>query len=174
MANSLASLQTLDTVQQKRFSISRITLLLFFAILTSAGQVVLASGVCQNHADRFWIVTALIGAGYGAVFSLTPIVVSVVWGVENFGTNWGIVAMVPAAGAAVWSIVYSAVYQNAAGDGGAARGNPGSPQEEVLCYGMGCYAPTFWAMAVSVWVACGLWVFAWRGPGGWVKRGIAV
>jgi len=175
MVNSLASLQSLDAAQQQsRFSISRITLLLLFAVLTSAGQVVLASGLCQDHANRFWVVTALIGAGYGAVFSLIPIVVSVVWGVENFGTNWGIVAMVPAAGAAVWSIVYSAVYQSAAGDRGAARGTPRAPQEEVLCYGMACYAPTFWAMAVSVWVACGLWVWAWRGPGGWVKRGVAV
>jgi hypothetical protein len=121
----------------------------------------------QNHASRFAAVSALIGAGYGAVFSLTPIVVSVVWGVENFGTNWGILAMTPAAGATVWSAVYAGIYQKAAGD-------RDGDSNDVLCYGKSCYAPTFWAMAVSVWIACGLWIWAWRGPGGWKKRGIAV
>jgi MFS family permease len=155
-----------------RFSVSRIWFLLTFAIMLSAGQVLLASGVFQQHGESFWIVSALIGAGYGAVFALTPIIISVVWGVENFATNWGIVATVPAAGAAVWGIVYSAVYE------AGANADPvvGVPEVETgaLCYGAKCYAPTFWAMAVSVWVACGLWIFAWRGPGGWKARGVAV
>ncbi|KAI9870802.1 MAG: putative monocarboxylate transporter mch1, partial [Pleopsidium flavum] len=98
-----------------RFTLSRITFLLTFAVLLSFGQLLLASGLIQNHGNRFWLVSALIGAGYGAVFSLTPIICSVVWGVENFGTNWGIVAMVPALGATVWGVLYSAVYQWAAG-----------------------------------------------------------
>ncbi|KAF2401477.1 MFS general substrate transporter, partial [Trichodelitschia bisporula] len=162
--NSLASsLATLE-LAPKRFALSRVVFLLIFALLMSCGQILLASGAIQNHGSRFGIVSALIGAGYGAVFSLTPIIISVVWGVENFGTNWGIVAMVPAAGAAVWGVVYSAVYQAAAGGG----------RDQTLCYGEGCYSPTFWAMAVSVWVACGLWGWAWRGPGGWARRGVAV
>jgi hypothetical protein len=126
----------------------------------------------NHHASAFWTVSALVGAGYGAVFSLTPIVISVVWGVENFATNWGIVATVPALGAAVWGIVYSAVYQRAAD---AAVGVPEDPWTRAeLCYGVWCYAATFWAMAASVWVACGLWAFAWRGRGGWRERGVAV
>jgi MFS family permease len=172
MASSLASLQP-----QKRFQISRVWFLLAFALLLSVGQALLATGLIQNHGSRFWIVSAFIGAGYGAVFSLTPIIVSVVWGVENFGTNWGIVAMVPALGAAVWGIVYSAVYQAAAigsVPGIPAPGDDPSARKGALCYGVKCYAPTFWAMAVSVWIACGLWIWAWRGPGGWSRRGVAV
>ncbi|MBE7181677.1 MAG: hypothetical protein INR71_10810 [Terriglobus roseus] len=145
----------------RRFALSRVTVLLAFALLASAGQALLASGAAQNHAERFAWVSGLVGAGYGACFSLVPIVISVVWGVENFGTNWGVVAMVPAGGAAVWGVVYSAVYQGAAGDAG-------------LCYGEACYAPTFWGMVASVWVAMVLWLWAWRGPGGWARRGIAV
>ena len=152
----------------KGFSISRVVFLLFFAILLSLGQALLASGVIQDHGSRFWLVSALIGAGYGAVFSLTPIIISVVWGVENFGTNWGIVAMVPAAGAAVWGIIYSTVYENAA------EGSPSSGAGDLLCSGQRCYQSTFWAMAASVWLACGFWLWAWRGPGGWYRRGIAV
>jgi MFS family permease len=163
LANSLSSLPP-----TRRFTLSRISFLLSFAFLLSLGQILLASGLVQNHPSRFALVSSLIGAGYGAVFSLTPIVVSVVWGVENFGTNWGILAMTPAAGATLWGAVYAYVYQR-----GADRG-VGVKEDDVLCYGKECYAPTFWAMAVCVWVAMGLWVYAWRGPGGWKRRGVAV
>ncbi|GAB1735953.1 hypothetical protein NU219Hw_g5286t1 [Hortaea werneckii] len=177
----------LPTTTSNGFHLSRITFLITFSLIMSLGQLLLATGLLQNHGDLFWLVSASIGAGYGAVFSLTPIIVSVVWGVENFGTNWGIVATAPAIGATVWGLVYSAVYQGAANHATGATGFPGpagsQPEmqvqaqavvEERLCYGAMCYAPTFWAMAASVWVACGLWMYAWRGPGGWSRRGIAV
>ncbi|PVI02032.1 MFS general substrate transporter [Periconia macrospinosa] len=167
VANSMASLPP----PSRRFAVSRVTFLLAFAFLLSLGQLLLASGWVQNHDSRFAVISALIGAGYGAVFSLTPIVVSVVWGVENFGTNWGILATTPAVGATLWGAIYAAVYQK-----GANNGEPGieTDPSDVLCYGKSCYATTFWAMAVSVWVAMGLWMWAWRGPGGWKRRGIAV
>ncbi|KAJ4307066.1 hypothetical protein N0V88_000441 [Collariella sp. IMI 366227] len=76
------------------------------------------SGLIQNHGSRFWLVSGLVGAGYGAVFSLTPIIITVIWGVENFATNWGIVAMFPALGATLWGTVYSAVYQRGVGEDG--------------------------------------------------------
>lgn len=170
MANSMASLPPLPE-PKRRLEVSRVTFLIVFCILMSIGQLFLASGFIQGHGERFWLVSAFIGAGYGAAFSLTPIIVSVIWGVENFGTNWGICAMVPAIGATVWGLIYSAVYQWAA-DMNTVEGTDNSPDR--LCYGTRCYAPTFWAMAVCIWVACGLWFYAWRGPGGWARRGVAV
>ncbi|KAF1931000.1 MFS general substrate transporter [Didymella exigua CBS 183.55] len=167
LANSLSSL---PPPPPRRFTVSRITFLLSFALLLSLGQLLLASGAVQNHPSRFALVSALIGAGYGAVFSLTPIVVSVVWGVENFGTNWGIMAMTPAAGATLWGAVYACVYQRAAD----AIAVGGRHVDDVLCHGTSCYAPTFWAMAACVWLAMGMWLYAWRGPGGWRRRGVAV
>jgi hypothetical protein len=162
LANSFGSL---PSITEKRFSLSRVWFLLGFAILNSLGQMLLASGLIQGHGEHFWAVSALVGAGYGAVFSLTPIIISVVWGVENFGTNWGIVATMPAVGAALWGIIYSAVYE---------AGAAGSKGGDLKCYGVKCYAATFWAMAVSVLIACGLWLWAWQGPFGWRRRGIAV
>lgn len=170
VANSMSSLPPLQQ-PRKRFTISRINFLLAFAFILSLGQLLLASGWVQNHPSRFAVVSAFIGAGYGAVFSLTPIVVSVVWGVENFGTNWGILAMTPAAGATLWGAVYATVYQRAAENGEA--GVQKDP-EDVLCHGKACYASTFWAMTISVWIAIGLFLWAWRGPGGWKRRGVAV
>ena len=159
-----------DTGPARRLTISRVTFLLVFALLLSVGQAVLASGAIQGHGEFFWIVSSLIGAGYGAVFSITPIIISVIWGVENFGTNWGVVSMVPALGATLWGIIYSWVYQRGAANGGGVE----KSVENVLCYGKECYSSTFWAMAVSVWLACALWFWAWKGPNGWTKRGIAV
>jgi len=167
-SNSLASLPP----RNERFAVSRIAFLIGSALLLSLGQVILASGAIQGHAERFWIVSTLIGSGYGAIFSLTPLIVTVIWGVENFGTNWGIVATVPALGATVWGVVYSTVYQWGAEK--SASSSVLDPEEEILCYGKQCYATSFWAMAISVWVGCGLLIWAWKGRGGWSQRGIAV
>lgn len=151
-------------LRRGRVSVSRVSFLLFFAALLSAGLATLASGVIQNHGERFWIVSSLVGAGYGAVFSLTPIIITVIWGVENFATNWGIVATVPALGATLWGLIYSAVYQA----GGSGKGH------EIFCYGAQCYASTFWGMTWSVWIACGLVLVAWKGRDGWQQRGIVI
>jgi len=180
LANSLSSLPP-DTMADhpKRFQVSRIVFLVAFCLLASLGQVLLASGIIHGHGERFWMVTASIGAGYGAIFSLIPIIISVVWGVENFGTNWGIVATVPAIGATVWGLIYSAVYQAAADRQTSVAMlveylKTSESTGDVLCYGTSCYSPTFWAMAVSFWFACLLWLWAWRGPNGWHNRGVAV
>ena len=156
--------------EEGRFSISRVSFLLFYAGILSLGMVLLASGAIQNHGERFWIVSGLVGSGYGAVFSLTPIIITVIWGVENFATNWGIVAMFPALGATIWGLVYSAVYQA----GARASAPAGTDEQDLFCYGVECYAKAFWAMAVSVWVAAALVLWAWKGKNGWAQRGIVV
>lgn len=168
LAESLTSLDPLPTATStssaapRRLTVSRITLLLAATLLLSLGLLLLATGLVQDHAaSRFWLVSSLIGIGYGAAFSLTPIIVSCVWGVENFATNWGLIAMAPALAATVWGLLYAAVYDAHA------------PAAEE-CYGRSCYQATFWGMAVATWVALGLWAWAWRGRGGWRGRGIAV
>ncbi|KAJ5563424.1 Major facilitator superfamily domain general substrate transporter [Penicillium sp. DV-2018c] len=158
--------RTPTTPQSSSPTISRMAFLIPSAILLSLGYLLLASPLPQSHPPLLNLTTALIGSGYGGAFSLAPIIISVVWGVENFATNWGIVAMMPAAGAALWGIVYSAAYQHAVdvgldgADGGLRDGQ---------CRGWRCYG--FWAVGctVSVWVACLAWVVAWRG---WRRRGL--
>ena len=165
ISDVLAPTSPAERSPRKPIQVSRVTLLLASTILLSLGQVLLASGLVQKSPDSFSLVSAFIGLGYGAVFSLTPIIVSVVWGVQNFGTNWGIVAVVPAAGAAVWGAVYSGVYQMGA------RQEAATKEDALLCYGTKCYAITFWAMAICSWVAVALWAWAWRG---WRRREITI
>ena len=209
---SLSSISSLDplmhsqtslsvsTSASSRRTVSRLSLLILSTLLLSLGQVLLATGAIQNHAhSRFWLVSALAGTGYGATFSLVPIIISCVWGVENFGTNWGIVATAPAFGSALWGLIYAWVYEFAAsanydpgGTGslgswldegvriglGAIQGDDdhAAPMSDSSgkCYGVKCYESTFWGMAIASWLAMGLWLWAWRGRGGWRERGVRV
>lgn len=155
----------------KRFAVSRVVFMLFFAFLLAIGLVFLASGAAQEHADRFWVVSGFVGAGYGAIFSLTPLMVTIIWGVENFATNFGIIAMLPAVGYTFWGLIYSAVYQAHARS---LKGGDPLDEDDVFCYGKDCYAATFWAQAFAVLLGCGLLFWAWLGKGGWKQRGIVI
>jgi MFS family permease len=156
------SRQRFSTSQTGGLTLSRMTFLVPSAILLSIGYLLLSSPLPIEHPQIFHLTTALVGFGYGSAFSLTPILISVVWGVENFATNWGIVAMMPALGAALWGVIYSRAYQNALD----AIDSP-----DGQCYGWRCYG--YWAVGctVSVWVAIVVWLAAWRG---WKKRGVVV
>ncbi|KAF4981382.1 hypothetical protein FZEAL_2812 [Fusarium zealandicum] len=155
-----------------RFAVSRVAFMAFFAALLSLGLLILASGLVQNHAERFWLVSGLVGAGYGAIFSLTPLMVTIIWGVENFATNFGIIGMLPALGSTFWGLVYSAVYEEGANNSRSAPvdGDKG----DLFCYGQQCYAATYWAETATVWIAVGLLLWAWKGRGGWSQRGIVI
>ena len=142
-------------------TLPRPVLLLCFIFILLLSQLLLASPASSsNPTSSLPTVSALLGTGYGAIFSLTPIIISAVWGVRNFGTNWGIVAVVPAAGAAVWGAVYSGVYAAHVGI-----------RDEEVCYGRGCYAATAWGWAASSVLAGAMVVGAWRG---WRRRGLLV
>lgn len=159
-----------SSLSESRFSISRVVLFIMAGLSLSTGTLILASGLVQGHGERFALVSGFIGAGYGAVFSLTPIIITIIWGVENFGTNFGIVAVFPAIGSTIWGIIYSAFYQQ-----GAAK----SPlladgSRDVFCYGTQCYSTTFWWMTISIWIGCAMVVWAWKGKGGWARREIVI
>ncbi|KAI8961108.1 putative transporter MCH1 [Daldinia sp. FL1419] len=156
---------------RQRISVSRIVIFIAAAIILSIGTLVLASGAVQEHGERFWIVSGAIGAGYGAVFSLTPIIVTMIWGVENFGTNFGILALTPALGSTMWGLIYSAEYQAGAQDSPSlAEGS----DDDVFCFGTRCYSSTFWAMTISVWIGAVMVLWAWKGRNGWSRRGIVI
>jgi len=144
-----------------RVSFSRLVLLLPSAVLLLMSFLNLALPfLTPSNPGLFLLSSGLLGLGYGASFSLVPIIISVVWGVENFATNWGFVAMMPAGGAALWSIVYSAAYSHASQGVG-----------EGECRGYACFGAWAWGCAASVAVAIVLWCFAWRT---WKKRNVVV
>ena len=142
-----------------RTTFSRLVLLLPSAILLLFAFLTLALPfLTPSTPSLFLLCSGLLGLGYGASFSLVPIIISVVWGAENFATNWGVVAMMPAGGAAVWSLVYSAGYSNASDSTGE-------------CIGYRCFAFWAWGCAASVAAAIVLWCLAWRM---WRQRNVIV
>ncbi|EWC45653.1 hypothetical protein DRE_05214 [Drechslerella stenobrocha 248] len=154
----------------KRFTVSRILLLILFTALMLIPYSLLSSGYIQVHPQLFYVVSSLVGVGYGAVFTLAPTIVSVVWGVENLATNWGVIAMLPAGGASVFGLLFALIYDSEAerqnnGDHGLGNG---------LCFGLKCYQGSFAGMVASCMIAIGLWMWAWRGRGGWLARGVSV
>ncbi|CAI7630785.1 transporter mch1 [Penicillium manginii] len=147
----------------KRTTLSRMIFLIPSALILSIGYLILSTPLPLEQPYIFHLTTAFVGFGYGSAFSLTPILISAVWGVENFATNWGIVAMMPALGAALWGVVYSTAYQHAV--------DSGSGSADGQCHGWRCFG--LWAVGctISVWVAIAAWLAAWRG---WKRRGIVV
>ena len=143
-----------------RLTFSRLSLLLPSAFLQLLAFVNLALPfLTPATPSLFHLSSALLGLGYGASFSLVPIIISVVWGAENFATNWGIVAMMPAGGAAIWSLVYSAGYSSA------------SEPDSNECRGYSCFSAWAWGCAASVGIAMVLLSLAWRT---WKRRNVMV
>lgn len=143
-----------------RITFSRLVLLLPSAFIQLLSFLNLALPfLTPANPSLFHLSSALLGLGYGASFSLVPIIISVVWGAENFATNWGIVAMMPAGGAAFWSIVYSAGYS---------RASDGDSNE---CRGYNCFGGWAWGCAASVVTAMILLGYAWRT---WRRRNVVV
>ncbi|WVR03076.1 hypothetical protein IAU60_000065 [Kwoniella sp. DSM 27419] len=80
-----------------------------------------------------------VGAMYGAVFTLTPAIVSHHFGATNFGLAWGMVSYFAAIGSVVYSYMYALLSVPAIGE-------EDIPTE---CYGPRCFRPTFIVCAVS-------------------------
>lgn len=152
-----------EAEQRNRPTLSRMVFLLPSALVLSLGYLLLSTPLPLINPPLLHLTTSLVGFGYGGAFSLTPIIINVVWGTENFATNWGIVAMMPAIGAALWGVIYSTAYEKAVNGG---RGFP-----DGQCHGWGCYGAWAVTSTISVWIAIGVWIAAWRG---WKKRGIVV
>lgn len=54
-----------------------------------------------------WLPTLTSGMAYGCVFTLYPLVVSRVWGIEGFATYWGIFILGPAIGSLLYGLLFA-------------------------------------------------------------------
>lgn len=160
--SSSSSTTSVPIYTRTRTTFSRMYILFPCLFILFLGYLLLSIPILPTYPALLKFSTAVIGTGYGASFSLVPIIIAVVWGVENFGTNWGIIAMFPAAGAAFWGMVYSVVYDVASRKG---------DNEAGKCVGWECYGAWAVGSTVSVVVAIGFCGMAWWR---WEKRGVVV
>ena len=160
--SSLHRSNPFDALPRRRCSISRLTLLIVSAaMLLTLGYLLLLSPLTVEHPSTFVCVSAILGWVNGAAFALVPLLISAVWGVQNFGTNWGVVAMMPALGATVWSAFYSIGYQ-------------AHVDESGLCFGHECFAGVAAGMAGAGVAATGCWFWIGWGKNGWWSHGVVV
>jgi MFS family permease len=74
---------------------SRIPFLLFLSLTHVVALFLLAYSPIALLRNWFLIGSILVGIGYGGIFTLAPTVVSVVWGIDRFGRNWGFLTFTP-------------------------------------------------------------------------------
>ncbi|BFZ56995.1 Putative monocarboxylate transporter mch1 [Savitreella phatthalungensis] len=124
---------------------SKMVVLLVAAGCSTVGFVWLATGASSQ--DRFWPAPVLVGLGNGGIFTAYPVIVSVVWGIDNLATYWGLLAVAPAIGGSAFAIVYAKLYDAAA--------NATSPPTAALCRGVRCFnlAAAYFAASNAIGVA---------------------
>ncbi|ORY81453.1 major facilitator superfamily domain-containing protein [Protomyces lactucae-debilis] len=150
-----------DVLAKKGYS--RIPLLLGLTALMSLAMLTLA--LAPPSTTIFFLVAGINGFCYGSLYCIGPTLASVIWGLRDFGRNWGCLAYSPLIGSVLGSYLYAALY-----DRRARAQHPDSNQGH-LCAGQGCYSLSFLLMASAVALAMSIWVLTWRI---WRRRGIIV
>jgi len=105
---------------------SRQTYLLFFASVITVAQM----SLCISNMDLLYLSCLLSGIGYGAYWSLLPIIVGDTYGSTDLGKIYSFSMLAPLFGSVLWSsVVASAVYNSHA--------------VGTECEGSKCYQATF-------------------------------
>ncbi|KAE8541326.1 hypothetical protein D1P53_002685 [Cryptococcus gattii VGV] len=97
--------------QIKKVKMSRAAMTATCALLLGAVYVFGAAGLQgkqgRQGGERLWVLSIGVGAMYGALFTLTPAIVSLHFGPTNFGLAWGMISYFTAFGSVVYSYLYA-------------------------------------------------------------------
>jgi MFS family permease len=74
---------------------SRLDLLIPLCFLHVAAFFVISYAPVDWLREWFSLASVLVGISYGGIFTLAPTIVSVVWGIGDFGRHWGILTFTP-------------------------------------------------------------------------------
>ncbi|KAK1230968.1 hypothetical protein PQX77_005942 [Marasmius sp. AFHP31] len=139
-------------------------------LLVLVSFFVLVSQLTASHIDKLvdlWKASALLGLGYGTVFSLFAALCVEWFGVAHFSENWGYLSLAPMVGGNLFSIAFGRnldAHEKAA----ALEPNPQTfapkPEKELQCLdGKACYVDSIHLTTIACVVAMGLSVWAaWR------------
>ncbi|ODV93748.1 hypothetical protein PACTADRAFT_51501 [Pachysolen tannophilus NRRL Y-2460] len=84
-----------------KYPICRVYLLAFILICGIVGSILIS----LNY-NNFTIISALFGTSYGGVFTLYPTILANIWGVEIFGSTWGLFMLSPSLGSIFYGLLY--------------------------------------------------------------------
>lgn len=106
---------------KRNYGLQRLWVMYLSLILMSAGHV--ASMIVTNE-SHLWVVSTLIGLGYGVIFGIYPTIVSESFGMTKFSQNWGLTAISQVVGSYLFSIMFGKVFDSNTGDNGlCSKGN---------------------------------------------------
>ena len=134
---------------------ARMIILIITASLLSFGFLFLSFLATSS---TFWISAISIGAGYGGLFTVYPLIISVVWGNDNFATYWGCLATAPAVGSTAFGILYATMYDRA-------TKRQDTQGDQNLCVGKNCFSGSTAWFGLSNLVGVVILLFAlsvWR------------
>lgn len=116
-----------------------------------AGVFAWSAGALQTE-QGLWVLSAGTGVMYGALFTLTPAIVSAHFGPTNFGLAWGMISYFAAIGAVVFSVSRVATslmqYLYAFISSAIASIPDHNLKDQPVCYGSRCFSATLWIAAV--------------------------
>jgi len=137
-----------------RLHASRFWCLVASALLFTAAQL---AAIAVATPQLLFVVSALTGAAYGALFGVFPALTADAFGVQGLSLNWGFMIFAPVVSGNFYNLAYGAVYdaRSVPREGG---GGGGSGGERECLAGRECYVSAYYvtlaSSAAGVILAC--------------------
>ncbi|KAI3610638.1 mfs transporter [Moniliophthora roreri] len=138
-------------------------------LLLLVSTLVLISQLTATHietVEHLWKASAILGLGYGTVFSLFAALCVEWFGLAHFSENWGYLSLSPSIGGNIFSVAFGRNLDAHERDAATSKSNsanlgPSAPEKEIQCLaGRTCYVDSLKLTTVACLVAIGLSIWA--------------
>ncbi|KAJ3719285.1 major facilitator superfamily domain-containing protein [Lentinula raphanica] len=146
---------------KSKFGLPRSTLLILVASIILSSQ--LAASYIEN-VRVLWRASALLGLGYGSMFSLYATLCIEWFGLPHFSENWGYLSLSPLFGGNIFSVAFGRnldAHERTPGESSYMPPPPGIPPRQCL-EGLACYVTSLRLTTGACVCALGLSVWAMR------------
>ncbi|KAJ3777370.1 major facilitator superfamily domain-containing protein [Lentinula raphanica] len=146
---------------KSKFGLPRSTLLILVASIILSSQ--LAASYIEN-VRVLWRASALLGLGYGSMFSLYATLCIEWFGLPHFSENWGYLSLSPLFGGNIFSVAFGRnldAHERTPGESSYMPPPPGIPPRQCL-EGLSCYVTSLRLTTGACVCALGLSVWAMR------------
>lgn len=122
-----------------------------FWMLFAASSVMLIGNILALnliHVHHIWVVSAVVGISYGLIYGVYPSIISDLFGMNRFSSNWGLVSITQVISSYIFSVIFGKIY-----DSNSVK-NPDGPG--MICNkGHKCYQPAFILTTITCVITMG-------------------
>ncbi|CAG8507390.1 4273_t:CDS:2 [Diversispora eburnea] len=126
-------------ITKEQFKIRRILYLFLSGIYLLSGHLLM--GFFINSLNYLYLVTILMGLGYGTVFSIGPVITNEWFGSRRFGFNWGVMTIFAGMGGQLFNLYFG--YNN-------------DLHQKNKCSGTECYKQAFYLSCSGIIISIGI------------------